>query len=330
MQSREQEFNNSESKFGLIKNKKGDVIERNKNENDLKIINLSNDATNRLLARYGLPSLDVSPGKIHIIDDKFRNKAWDYTSASTKEIFINDEEFKVILADKIVHEMIHLKSKARFRTIKNNGGGFYLQDKSSGLNNFTISKKISFLNLNEAIVEELSKKICSELFKEDIFKDDLQQRDQVIANNPCADSDMIRERIKENEAIAVKLYDPYDNNFLKRKIAKLKGKKKEIVYFDFAYYKQRKVLNLLIDKIYENKNNLDMGGKEFNFRNREEIFNVFAESMLKGDLRRVVKSIDSAFGVGTTQKLLKFENGVDKDGKPFNDVDGQLEFVKNL
>ena len=99
----------------------------------------------------------------------------------------------------------------------------------------------------------------------------------------------------------------------------------------FCYHKSRKMLDIFINKIFQNKENLEANDKnEFNIKAREDVFNVFAEATLKGEIRKVIKLVDHVFGLGTMKNLAGFENKTDADGKPFNDIDGQLEFVKKL
>jgi len=90
------------------------------------------------------------------------------------------------------------------------------------------------------------------------------------------------------------------------------------------------MLDILINKIFQNKENLEANDKnEFNIK-LARMFLTFAEATLKGEIRKVIKLVDRVFGLGTMKNLAGFENKTDADGKPFNDIDGQLEFVKKL
>ena len=295
---------------------------RQKTAEELAIIDLVNEATNDLLKKYDLPELNVPEQRI-IIADKAKTL---YLSVS-KLIIVSDQNVKIILAKKIAHEMIHLKSKNIFRYGSDKGG--MLDENSVGIEAQSESGKKLFTNLNEAITEELAKQVCLQLLENDFFSNEKEQTEKLRMNrsdaimedgNPLFNKDTY---YAEAEKV---------NGSLEGAINELKRGKLEINTESFTYPEERKVLEILINKIYEHRNNLSSSDKkEFNLRTRTEVFNFFAKSMLTGDLRAVIKLIDHTFKkIGTTQKMLHFENKIGKDGKPFNDVDGQLKFVEDL
>ena len=80
----------------------------------------------------------------------------------------------------------------------------------------------------------------------------------------------------------------------------------------FPYKRERDMLNSLLNKLYQKNQD--------KFKDKEEVFDVFAKSMLDGNLLPVGKLVDRTLGKGTFRKI----------GELDNDIEKQKEFVETL
>jgi len=91
---------------------------------------------------------------------------------------------------------------------------------------------------------------------------------------------------------------------LKEKVAKEQGiEVDEIIriskdgkdYKRWPYYEQRKVLNYLVDCIYENNKDI--------YSSREKAMDLFFKSYFDGNLPRIAKPIEKTFGKGAFERI---------------------------
>ncbi len=305
------------------------IKEREKTPDDLKTITLINEKVNELLNKYGLPSFDVNLKNIHMFGVEKIRGGGRFGSYRGVMIFSDADDMKIQNAAYIAHEIIHSVSLNKFKLLEKSeesladSSSKLLKQKSFGLH-LNSDKKQIFGNMDEAITEELAKRICLELIEDEFFSADKEDIETILNNNSQEIKDILAATGKRKEDIvAIRSEKSYDNDFLRKMIHKIKKtRKKNLVIGFFAYPQERKILNILIDRIFEKQNE--------KFQSREEVFDIFARAKLVGDAKKIVQLLNHTFGNGTTQKMMKFENSIDEDGKPFNDVNGQLEFVKNL
>jgi len=287
--------------------------ERRKTGEDLRIIDLSSQMSDKILEEYGLPKIEVPERIIHIIEEQgwppYAAGCASFFDARELSVNVRDTPFKMELAKHIVHEMIHLKSFHVFRLYEFHGEPF-VYERSVGINCVTFEGKKLFFNLDEAITEELAIKICQKMFGEKIFKKENDETKKIMNSNPRSIIDVDNSPKNQQDIYAVRyLGNNKDSGYLKRVIEALKRDKapKEVEKQYFSYPVERKILNILIDKIL-------MSG-ENEFFNRDQVFNEFAKAMLTGNVRKVIKLIDDNFGTGTAQKIEKLENNADEQLK---------------
>lgn len=89
-------------------------------------------------------------------------------------------------------------------------------------------------------------------------------------------------------------------------------KPKNIITESFAYQQERKILNTLVDKIFERNPE--------KFQDREEVFEVFAKGMMNGNILPVGRLIEKTFGNGTLRRI----------GKLDQDMKAQENFINAL
>ncbi|GMX58248.1 MAG TPA: hypothetical protein PK429_00785 [Candidatus Pacearchaeota archaeon] len=296
-------------------------VEKRKTSEESATVQLANQLTNEILRRHDCGIFDIPEQNIHIIKEECwqdeENEAtyfWDLQAIGIKE-----RKSAASLLEITMHEMMHMKVRnfvqvpigleKSLTNVKAFSNGLNVINRGGG--------KEYFENLNEAVIEEMVKKEILEYIDSEISDQEIAETKRIKGG--LLSGSLKHDLAKNREDIEDILYASCDES----------GRIKEVDFF--CYHKSRKMLDILINKIFQNKENLEANNKnEFNIKAREDVFNVFAEATLKGEIRRVIKLVDRVFGLGTMKNLAGFENKTDADGKPFNDIDGQLEFVKKL
>ena len=155
-----------------------------------------------------------------------------------------------------------------------------------------------FVNLNEAVTEEMTKRFAKKLLVNPLFAEEMLQTREVIKNHPQAVTDSGKPLFDEDTFYA--------------EIKGKSGSRTLISKESFTYQPERKVLNILINKLFDKNQD--------NFQDREEVFEVFAEGMMTGNILPVGKLIDGTFGRGTLRKI----------GELDEDIEAQQEFISQL
>lgn len=269
--------------------------EREKTQEELEMILLANEETNKIRKKYGLNDFDIPPKNIHVIRQEALLK--DETRANLRSVkqamTIQEQSAKSVFMEAIFHEMLHFKSYTAMQT---------LREKELGIDEYRLGLGVNtrdgrrgyFLNLNEAVTEELTKKYVKELFDSlPLFKEEMEQTKEIVAQYPEATTE-------DGEPLF------NDDTFY----ARIEGEK--IFTERYTYKKAREILNLLINKLFESNKD--------KFQNKEEIFEVFASGMMTGNLLPVGRLVDGTFGRGTLRKI----------GELDQDIKAQKEFVNSL
>ncbi len=172
--------------------------------------------------------------------------------------------------------------------------------------------EICFYRLNEAIMEELAVK-----FQKDILENNPEFEEQ---------KKLINEYVKQEKEKGITVNR--DEVFcLKKKIRYSSDNRKEYktIEAERARYKnEREILNSLIDKLYN--------GNQDKFKNREEVFDLFAKSLFTGNIvgkESWGRLIEETFGKGTLKELMEKDSSLTrlKDLRKF--VEG-LQGVEKL
>ncbi len=289
--------------------------EREKTLKELKIISLANDLTNEIRRKYGLDDFDIPGENIHII----KKEAWEkekhlknevaFYSPDNQTIAIKDESPGIVFLHNVFHELLHFKSY--------NALQFTLGEKSKvmlyRLGFFIKGRKNNeefFDNINEAITEDLTKKFVLKIYLDPLFSKDLKKTKEVISKYP----DMIDSQgeflIKKEDMFyaAIKkrtLGELIDDFFCKERMTRMSVE-------EFTYARQRKNLNILIDKLFERNRDY--------FKNREEIFELFVKGMVTGNILPIGRLIEKTFGNGTFRKI----------GELDSKIEDQRRFIESL
>ena len=271
--------------------------EREKTANELKIIQLANDATNELRRHFGLPNFDIPPKNIHVV----RKENWPIRqgavySSHLQSVVVREPDAKMIFAATTVHEILHFKSynalQATIRTKR-------LEVYRIGLSIFERNgDKVRFNNLNEAVTEELTKRMMTHVFRDRLFADEREQTVAMLENEPNLPA-----------TSGGNLFDD-DTYYV---AAKQGAEGKRIVNaYGFGYQRERTVLSSLVDKIcsrYPDR-----------YKNKDAVLEIFACGMMTGKLMEIGRLVEGAFGKGTLRSIAEMDDNVER----------QLSYVEHL
>lgn len=318
-------------------------LELKKSQWHIKIINLVNEETNKLLEKYGLERFDISSDHVHLFSDEnyekimgenSKNPGYFIPEGQTTVQNQNSSYSKTIFADRIWHEYIHFKSHQNVLAQK--------KESESDAADYSFSQVGIRINLGKGEYGEQNKELTKNIPNaEDVFEfikkeqgdpyryffhglneaitEELTRRFQKNTISKIPEFAEEAENIKkfvENAKIEGKKINENEIVSIAKKITYSPDNKKEYVKtaaIRASYRPQRKALNLLIEKVY-NKN-------RDKFQDREEVFDLFAKSIFTGNI--VGKDswgrlVEKTFGNGALKQLAV------KDGKELK------KFVENL
>ena len=72
----------------------------------------------------------------------------------------------------------------------------------------------------------------------------------------------------------------------------------------FVYSKERRILKKLIHKLFDRNSD--------DFENEQQLFGLFASSMITGNILTLGKLIDSTFSKGTFRKIGELDSNIDE------------------
>lgn len=251
----------------------------------IKVINFVNEETNKLLKYYGLEKFDIKSNNVHLFyQDTFeelipagktiKENADAFCSLQNQAVCFNTDQVhnKIDFAVRLFHEDCHLKARQVVRAYNDREGNIA----RAGITFISKEKTIRLLNLYEGLIEELTKIFYHKIVKKSpLFKEDIEKLEELKNST-------------ENETIKAsdEIYDYQDNEWR-----------------EFGYSKQRKILNALIEKLYfKNKDE---------FKDKEEVFDLFAKSVFTGKLNWG-KLVNKTFGRGTFKKLTQLDENIDE------------------
>jgi len=288
-------------------NFKGLENEREKTAEELEMINIANQETNKIRQKYGLTEFDVPAKNIHITDEQDWTR--DYPLASYAPIFqaisivdMKETPEKIWLMRKIFHEMLHFKSYNAFQLVDSH------EDNTSELKPYRCGLVIHtrdgedmlLNNINEAVIEEITKRFIKGLSNNPIFSEEIKQTKEVVEKNTnlvTADN----KKLNDNDIISARIVDD----------SEIDGRTTKISILSFTYKTQRENLNTIITKLF-NRNFGD-------FENKEQIFDIFEKAVMTGNILPVGRLIDNTFGKGTLRKIGELDNCSDEEQKTFID-----------
>ncbi len=281
--------------------------EREKTEVELKIIDVANEATNKLRRKYGLSDFEIPPKNIHVI----KEGDWPLKDSAVYDsmkqgVVMREQPANIVFLRHALHEMLHFKSYQALQVTQ--GADRKLNEYRIGLVAHTRDDKNRyFINLNEAVTEELTRRMVLELSDDPLFADEKKNTALTIKKHPHTRADSGGQLFNEDTYYAttdkVKTW--------KQAVGRVFGTKRMFGQ-NFTYRRERKIFNILADKIFE--------GNRGQFKDKEEVFEVFCNGMMTGNILPVGRLIDGTFGQGTLRRI----------GELDRNIDGQEEFVDSL
>jgi hypothetical protein len=282
-------------------------LAREKTPDETKIIDFINQKSNEVLAKYGLPKSGVPPDNCHIIsgdDWRWGEENDAFSLPALRTVVVRDFGSSIGFAAIGIHEFFHFKSPGALQLATGEGempiiyrvglvvaSRFteeeYLRKKYPKTGRPYVARY--FTNLNEAVTEELVKRFIS---------------DPAIRNNP-----LFKDEFKETERLRKEYGDAaryesgerffIDDVYWAKEDAEgvLRGRR-------LTYPQERRVLNVLIDRLFE----INRG----QFKDREEVFDVFAKAMFSGNILPLGRLIDGSFGPGTFRKIGELDERIDE------------------
>lgn len=299
------------SKQEIPKFKELGIKEIEKSPEQIEIIKYIGELTSTVSKKYSGEELIIPANNVHILIEKdykkiFKKETSAAYTPSFQAISLKEKPsllfFAMVLTESIFHENIHFKSYQTCCFFEDKGGPYL---KQVGLLIFGKTAEVEyFRNLNEAVTQELTKRVLNEEF---LNKEVLKKKKPNLF-------ELFEEEVEKVEDMQKFLQEKKDSShpeeILSSKIKNITLPEGNKIYetklVKFEKFKERKILNNLIEKLYS-KN------KE-KFKDKEEVFDLFAESLFTGKLRWA-SLVNKSFGVGALQKLAKADKNVDELGK---------------
>ena len=295
-------------------------LERDKTEEEEKIIAWVNDETNALLELYGVRPLDIPSRNVHVIPEEQWPKREDFTDSAafydfgTQAIFYRDNVWRSLFAYRLFHEQLHIKSHQAAQYVEE-GGKKKFEEYRSGLT-LTSAKRenfsAQFRMVNEAVIEALAVQFWEErIATDERFRAEMEKVKRLRA--------VLRE---ESAALktANKLSDEEFEAAAGEICAALQGDgEPELVRF--AYSAERAALSMLISKLAEHDRASGAA--------TGEIFGLFVKSVLSGHMVELGRLIDRTFGAGTFKRLGAVSSEKHTKGELLAFVEGLRSQEKN-
>jgi hypothetical protein len=272
---------------------KGFAVERPLTEREQKLVSLVSRAANDFAKKYGGRELKIASRHVAVVPENNGEMSED----ATGEYFPHRQNFlthapvsELDFVISIFHEMIHflsyqvvqmtLEEKSRIKMYRT---GFTLGDRT-GAHTY-------FANLDEAIVEELTKRFLNTVAE----RLDARLRQEKKEIQDFVESGEL-DSFEGDEVVAVTENEDGEN----------------YTVTSLGYEDERAVLSTLIDKLYK--------ANAGRFSHPDEIFDLFAQSIFTGHILDIARLVENTFGKGTFRKL----------GELDQDVDALKEYVGSL
>ncbi len=272
-----------------------DPATREKTEEEKKFLDELSEKMAEFIKRYGGIPIKIPPRLVRFLD-------WSKISPDMAQVFASlgygvnkagyfelDQQTIAIfsdtsseypnrigLANSVAHEFIHANSFQSVVVYPGNERSAY-RNQRVGL---SAGKGRFFDELNEAITAELNKRFHREFLKDIDFTASSFKKLQEDIENIKAKVEDASKWVDDLASIhEIPLPDGTTN----------------AIFEDFEYKEHREKLNKIIDKI--NELNPDR------FKDREEIFNIFAKAMITGEIKELTELIETTSGRGSFKKL---------------------------
>lgn len=268
---------------------------REKTPEEIQFIADLNEKMKDFIADYdGIP-IEINPDNIQTIDygklsKKQLKDVAGYQSAAyyspmdqAIRIMLSDNTPRLISARVLVHEMMHFNA---FQSViirddptKSESS---LKPKRGGLNAFPYKEEgySLFRDLDEAVTEELTKRFDKRFFETLAYTSkDAQKRNRFIEE---LKADETKDQDKVDDTAFYKSEQLEDGSF-------------KTTTESYQHRRERDKLWSIVDEIYSKSNN--------EFKDKEEIFNIFARAAMNGDLKPLTLLIEKTLGSGSFKRL---------------------------
>ena len=306
--------------------KKSKFEKKHPKELDELIPNINNYLKS-FLEEYGVETIELPAKNIHIIDREkltpeiIKQLNLEKTAGrflqENGHILMNleyEEGNKLPFLQTMIHEMIHLNSYHSFQKARENekewsmclvdsladekDKDLFIRPRRSGLSIYSEDGSMIFKDLDEALITELTIRFDNKYFS------------QI--------PEISEEYEKRQKAIEKRIQETGENPEKFRDIAFIKsGEKNGSYYFEverYSYEEERKKLYDLINDLYE-KNRSDYSSKE-------EIFALFVEAAMKGNLLPLGRLLKKTYG---KEYFLKIREEYKKDKKDYPQEENKTE-----
>lgn len=259
-------------------------LEREKTQEELQIIDLANKYTNDILQKYDLVTFDIPANNIHVVRENNKFDSALYNSVM-QTIVIKEQRAKIAFMKKVVHEMLHFKSYSALQITSNH---MKLEEYRVGLVIHSRDGKELYLkNLNEAITEEMTKRIIKKVAEEPFFIQETNRTKEILNKYPNATT-ASNEPLFDEDTFCVQMKD--GTNIINAE--------------NFTKNEERKILQTLLDKLF-------IQNKKY-FESPEDVFEMFSRAMMTGNIMPIGKLINHTFGNGTFIKIGELDSDIDK------------------
>lgn len=292
-------------------------ISRPKTPEEKHLHQRADQISNTILEKYNVDPFTIPGENIILVKrgkwpEEAGKDAGGLYNPEAQLIALEETPVKMEMARNMLHEQLHFKSYNAMQGItadSQEGDKTYLfiDDYRIGLTiNSRDGKNSYFLNLNEAITEELVKRSSEELFDDSVFADEKEQfKTMQRANEHMKESseyDAVMDIIDDPDTIYANLFSA--DSEIGRTLAP-EGEGDQVFHsVKFAYPKQRAALNVLIQKIYTQNSD--------DFKGEDAVFDEFAKAALSGRLLPLARLIDNTFGSGTFRKIGEADPKINK------------------
>lgn len=267
------------------------------------VIVFINQKLPEFVRRYGAEPLAVLEDKVHLMAEKaFRKKQYiaGFYCADDQSIYIKDDPTRTLRlwAQIITHEFMHFNAFQSLLVKKEGEELDFVEFQRRGLKIRKEEKKNSwyFQSLDEAIIEELTKRFMNEFLKSaPLFKKDNEAIEQFKHHKNEIGVSLGLDEKEMDKIIADLVYVTIS------KTEDETGEDYDLAYYTHPHQKERQALNDLVTDIYE-KNKKD-------FQSAEEVFVLFAQATMSDRFLPLGRLIEKTYGKGSFRKLGKKFSG---------------------
>src|SRR3989344_353913 len=267
-------------------------LEKEKTPEELYVINLVNDVTNQVCRDLGLEDFNIAEKNVHVI----KKEKWFRKESETEGfceplrgfVLMQERLPRIVFARNLLHEMIHMKlwNAAQMTRDATPKLRMYL----SGISTTMRDGSRRVLNtINEAVIEELAIRYFPRIMSNSIFADEIRSTEDLLSQFPIAEINGVPLDVRDPEygVYYIEPTNPQEPNMRTKTYRSLRPK-------------ERAILKLLVGKIKD--------GEKDAFKDRDEVFFLFARSVATGDLVPLWNVIDRIFPNGTFNKIAELDD----------------------